>query len=202
MTTTQITTKPLVLSEITHAQLLESQVPESLPVTWERVRSQTPSSLPLAVAALVASFQIPHGLVPVGGGFTCRYLSEMLFFGYHHCYRHPHCHLVFKTSAAGAGPGLLQARQLFTAAQAGIKEPCLATSPLYAPNDGPASPASSYCLSSELWESPGGAVLPEHSVPPACPCPLSSGLFLLQPDFLTIYSSWSEDGFPPGGSSC
>lgn len=43
-----MTTKAITLAEITHTQLLKFQVPESLPVTWENVKSQMFPSLLLA----------------------------------------------------------------------------------------------------------------------------------------------------------
>lgn len=117
---TQVTAKPLLLSEIPHAQLWEFRIP-SCPLRESEESNVLFTAACLSLYLFAASFQIPHGLVPGGGGFTHQDLSEMLFSGHHHCSYHPHCHLVF--SAAAAGPGLFQARQLSITAQAGMKEP-------------------------------------------------------------------------------
>lgn len=118
-----MTTKLIALAEITHAQLLDFQGPESFPVTWESARDQMPSvSLPLAR-------HCSCGLRP---GPSCPAPRESLphvpppwdvFSRHHHCHHRHHCH-PFR-SVAATGPGLLEARQLLAAAPQALKKlPC------------------------------------------------------------------------------
>lgn len=189
---TQITTKPTVLSEITHAQLLECQVPEPLPVTWENallltstcIRCLLPNPLWLSPGGRQLHGSVPFWDIVL---LVSPLLPPPLPSFLQRC-----CH--WPRAAPGHAAFLRSPGWHLRALACCFSSGC--------PKRWPYLSCFLQFLSAELRGSPGGAGLPEHSGPPAGPCPLRLGLFLLQPDFLTIYSYWSEDWFPPGGSSC
>lgn len=116
--TTQMTTKPMALTEITHAQLLGFQFFESLLGkcdTFEdllaapclSLPSLPPSQVPLAWAWWEAASHVSTSLRSFSCGTTTTAASTYP----HH---HHHCHRF--CNAAATGTGLLQARQFLIAA--------------------------------------------------------------------------------------
>lgn len=158
------------------------------------VRGQMPSSLPLA---FIASFSILYGLILAGAASRVSASLRYCPFG-----------TTIATTTAAIFPSVLlplaqgcsRPGSFSLQSRLALKSPCCFSSGC--PKWWPYLSCFLLLLSAELRGSHGGNGLPEHAGPPAYPCPLRLGLFLLQPDFLTIHSYWPEDWFPPGGSSC